>query len=122
MCADYAESDRNWRTIGTVVGVAKEIDASPGQVTLNWLGNRPGVTAPIFGARTMEQLTESLMAADLALNEEATAILDVVSAPISGGYPNAAFGSGPRARWMRHGTPAPGQPYLGGSTHPLGHL
>jgi len=33
---------------------------SPAQVALRWLMQQPGVTTPIFGARTMEQLDENL--------------------------------------------------------------
>ena len=33
-----------------------ETGKTPAQVALNWLLHRPGVTAPIIGARTMDQL------------------------------------------------------------------
>jgi hypothetical protein len=47
---------------------------------------RPGITAPIIGARTPEQLNETLGALDLRLSSEATARLDAASA-IELGYP-----------------------------------
>ncbi len=122
MSAEYAESDRNWATIATVTRIAQEVGATPAQVALSWLAHRPGVTAPIFGARTVEQLTDNLGAADLTLDDEHTAALDAVSAPAPGGYPYGAFGAGQRDRWLQDGTPAPGPVVAGGSDHPLGRL
>ncbi|WP_353633870.1 aldo/keto reductase [Halobacterium sp. NMX12-1] len=50
--------------------VADEVDASPAQVALTWLTHRDGVTAPIVGARTVDQLEENLAAADIDLSDE----------------------------------------------------
>jgi len=96
--AEYASSERNWQTIDTVVKVAKEISATPAQVSLSWLASRPGVTAPIFGARTLAQLKDGLGAADLTLNAEVTKALNEVSTPVPGGYPYGEFGRGQRTR------------------------
>ena len=118
--AEYAESDRNWATIEAVCAVAKEIGATPSQVALSWIADRPGVTAPIFGARNLDQLEENLGAVDLTLDADATAKLEEVSRPTPGGYPYGAFGQGQRNRDIGDGTPAPGVPVAGGSDHPLG--
>src|SRR6056297_966712 len=50
--------------------VAEEVDATPAQTALAWLEHREGVTAPIVGARTVEQLDENLAAADIDLSDE----------------------------------------------------
>lgn len=50
--------------------VAEEVDASPAQTALAWLMHRDGVTAPIVGARTVDQLDENLAAADIDLTDE----------------------------------------------------
>jgi len=50
--------------------VADEVDASPAQTALAWLMHRDGVTAPIVGARTTEQLEENLAAATIDLSDE----------------------------------------------------
>ncbi|MFW5918940.1 MAG: aldo/keto reductase [archaeon] len=50
--------------------VADEVDATPAQTALAWLMHRSGVTAPIVGARTVEQLEENLAAASIDLSEE----------------------------------------------------
>lgn len=118
--AEYAVSDRNWATIDAVVRIAKEIGATPAQVALSWVADQPGVTAPIFGARTVEQLRENLGAANLHLDAEAKAKLDAISAPQSGGYPYGAFGAAQRARAF-DGSPGVQALTATGSDAPLGH-
>ncbi|MER5741410.1 aldo/keto reductase [Streptomyces sp. NPDC002262] len=49
---------------------------APGEVGLAWLLTRPGVTGPIVGPRTPEQLTGALRALELELGEELLAELD----------------------------------------------
>ncbi|MFJ3194870.1 aldo/keto reductase [Streptomyces griseoviridis] len=118
--AEYASLDRNWATIGEVVRVAGERGATPAQVALSWIADRPGVTAPIFGARTLAQLHDSVAAADLTLDDEAAAALEKVSAPAPGGYPYGAFGTTQRDRRLRGGSQAQGELVAEGSDHPLG--
>ncbi|MCX4691816.1 aldo/keto reductase [Streptomyces sp. NBC_01408] len=50
----------------------------PGEVALAWLLTRPGVTGPIVGPRTPEQLASALRAVELELSEEVLAGLDEV--------------------------------------------
>jgi aryl-alcohol dehydrogenase-like predicted oxidoreductase len=64
-----------------VVEVAKERGASPAQVALAWLLDRPAVTSVIIGARTTEQFLDNLGAADLSLSQEELARLEEVSRP-----------------------------------------
>jgi aryl-alcohol dehydrogenase (NADP+) len=117
--AEYAESDQNWNTIETVVKIAREIGVSPAQVALSWLSNRPSVVAPIFGARSVAHLRDNLGAADLHLPVDATAELEKVSTPRSGGYPYGAFGTAQRSRSIDGSAPL--QKVVGkGSAAPLG--
>jgi aryl-alcohol dehydrogenase-like predicted oxidoreductase len=74
---EYANCDRNWATIDAVVRIAKESGATPAQVALSWIADRPGVIAPIVGARTVEHLRNNLGAAELTLDDEATAVVDL---------------------------------------------
>ena len=108
---EYASSDRNWATIEAVVRIAKEINRTPAQVALSWLADRPGVVAPIVGARTVDHLKNNLGAWDLTLSTEATEELARVSAPQSNGYPYGLFGQWQRGRDLHDGVPAPGMPY-----------
>ncbi|KUM72519.1 aldo/keto reductase [Streptomyces curacoi] len=50
----------------------------PGEVALAWLLTRPGVTGPIVGPRTAEQLDSALRATKLELSEELLAGLDAI--------------------------------------------
>ncbi|MFB7282462.1 aldo/keto reductase [Streptomyces hydrogenans] len=51
---------------------------APGEVGLAWLLTRPGVTGPIVGPRTPEQLAGALRALELELSEELLAELDAI--------------------------------------------
>jgi magnesium transporter len=53
-------TERTWSVLDELFAVADETSKSPAQVALNWLLQRPGVTAPIIGARNMEQLDRNL--------------------------------------------------------------
>ncbi|QHC25932.1 aldo/keto reductase [Streptomyces sp. GS7] len=50
----------------------------PGEVALAWLLTRPGVTGPIVGPRTADQLASALRALELALSKELLASLDEI--------------------------------------------
>ncbi|PSK50928.1 L-glyceraldehyde 3-phosphate reductase [Streptomyces sp. 111WW2] len=50
----------------------------PGEAALAWLLTRPGVTGPIVGPRTAEQLASALRAVELELSRELLAGLDEV--------------------------------------------
>lgn len=92
--------DQNWATLEMVREVATRVGATPSQVALSWVINRPGVTAPIVGARTLEQLEGNLVAADLDLDGGSTALLDDVSAPTPDDYPYGPLGVKQRGRYM----------------------
>jgi len=97
---DLAAKDQNWDTLDAVRGIADKLGVTPSQVSLSWLTNRPGVTAPIIGAKTLEQLEDNIAAADLELGEEATTLLDEVSAPTPNDYPYGPFGTKQRDRYI----------------------
>lgn len=65
-----------------VEGVARAADGlgwTPLQVSLAWVRDREGVTAPIVGARTAAQLKSALDSEELTLPAEITSALDDVS-------------------------------------------
>jgi len=77
------------RSAGIVEAVATAADGlgtSPLAVALAWVRDRPGVAAPIVGARTVGQLLGSLHVEELTLPESIRYALDDVSAPTLG-YP-----------------------------------
>jgi aryl-alcohol dehydrogenase-like predicted oxidoreductase len=73
-------SEKNLAIAEAVAGVAASLGKTASQVALAWVIGQPGVTSPIFGARTLEQLEDNLGAADLALPEEARKRLEEASA------------------------------------------
>lgn len=72
-------TERTWDIVDELSAVAEEIDKSPAQTALNWLLQRPAVTAPIIGARTLEQLNGNLGASGWTLSQEYMARLTTVS-------------------------------------------
>ncbi len=95
----YARYDnpRNWRIIGAVREVAAETGATCAQVSLAWLIHKPVVSAVIFGARTVDQVTDNAAAAELSLSPEQMTRLDEASA-FDVGYPYD-FMSRIQGRW-----------------------
>jgi aryl-alcohol dehydrogenase-like predicted oxidoreductase len=72
-------TERNLAVAETVRWVAEETGRTPAQVALNWVLHRPGVTAPLLGARTAEQLEDNLGAAGWQLDPEHADTLDRAS-------------------------------------------
>jgi aryl-alcohol dehydrogenase-like predicted oxidoreductase len=58
--ASRFENDRARRIVAALESVAGSVNKSVPQVALNWLLANPAVTAPIVGARSVDQLTENL--------------------------------------------------------------
>jgi aryl-alcohol dehydrogenase-like predicted oxidoreductase len=85
----YAD-ERSRRIVDAVATAADGLGVAPGQVALAWLRDRPGVIAPILGARTAEQLKDALSSEDLELPDEITEALDDISEPPAS-YPEAGW-------------------------------
>lgn len=67
---------RGLRILGVLDEVAAAHHATPAQVALAWVMARPGITAPIASATSVEQLRELMGAAELKLDDTAMAALD----------------------------------------------
>jgi aryl-alcohol dehydrogenase-like predicted oxidoreductase len=67
----------------------KEVGEKPADVALAWLLANPAVTAPIIGPRTLDQLTGSLRALEIKLDEEAMKKLDEIWPGPGGEAPEA---------------------------------
>ena len=72
--------------VEAVATAAEGLGVSPLEVALAWVRDRPGVVAPVLGARTVGQLLGALQTEEIELPPEIRAALDDVSAPGSG-YP-----------------------------------
>jgi aryl-alcohol dehydrogenase-like predicted oxidoreductase len=84
--------DEALRTVDVLVETAGELGKSPAQVALSWLLHDDRITAPIIGARTVEQVEDNLGAADWDLPEDAWQKL-TDAMPLKYGYPKEWMGS-----------------------------
>ena len=51
------------------VAIAKELGVHPATLAVAWVAAHPAVTAPLLGARSVQQLEPSLAAAELTLDD-----------------------------------------------------
>ncbi|MGZ4465489.1 MAG: aldo/keto reductase [Nocardioides sp.] len=72
-------NDRSAHVVEAVARAAEGLGWTPLEVALAWVRDRPGVTAPILGARTAQQLRGALGAEELTLPAEIVDALDDVS-------------------------------------------
>jgi aryl-alcohol dehydrogenase-like predicted oxidoreductase len=72
--------------VESVMTAATGLGVSPVEIALAWVRDRPGVVAPILGARTVGQLLGALASEDVTLPAEIGRALDDVSS-IGYGYP-----------------------------------
>ncbi|QPM89557.1 aldo/keto reductase [Pseudooceanicola algae] len=70
---------RGMRILTALDEVAQYSRATPAEVALAWLRQRPGVTAPIASASSERQLDSLIRAADLTLSEAAMELLNKAS-------------------------------------------
>ncbi|MER6034427.1 MULTISPECIES: aldo/keto reductase [unclassified Streptomyces] len=68
--------------VDAVATAADGLAVTPLQVALAWVRDRPGVAAPVVGARNAQQLTAALSVEALSLPDEICRALDDVSAPV----------------------------------------
>jgi aryl-alcohol dehydrogenase-like predicted oxidoreductase len=71
----------DWAIVETVEEIATERGVSMAEVGLAWLLSRPGVTAPIIGATTLDQLEAAIRAISLTLTPEEIAALEAPYTP-----------------------------------------
>jgi aryl-alcohol dehydrogenase-like predicted oxidoreductase len=81
-------TERSLAIADAVKEIAAEIGRSPSQVALAWTLVNDAVTAPIMGARTLEQFEDNLGALDVRLNDDQRGRLAAASA-IDLGFPHA---------------------------------
>jgi aryl-alcohol dehydrogenase-like predicted oxidoreductase len=77
-------NERGLRILATLDEVAKQLNSTPARVAIAWLIARPGVTAPIASATSVEQLTDLVEATRLKLDAPAIERLNQASASASG--------------------------------------
>lgn len=91
--------ERAFNILDLLAELALDLDTTPARVALAWLVRRPGVTAPILGSRTLDQLEENLRALQVSLSADQIARLDDASKPrlafpasLLSGFESATYG------------------------------
>lgn len=72
-------TDEGFAVIETLERIAQTHNATPAQIALAWLVTNPVITSAIIGARTQEQLAETIKGAEISLSEADMAALNKVS-------------------------------------------
>ena len=87
-------TDAFWSAIDQFVALAAEKSIAPSQLALAWCINQPGITSPIIGPRTMEQLEDNLTAAAIDLTDADREAIDQIFPPgrMLSPFYNADFG------------------------------
>ena len=74
-------------TIEAYEKLSADLGHEPTNVALGWLLSRPGVTAPIIGPRTLDQLDSALGALDVEFDKATLGRLDELFPPVGQGGP-----------------------------------
>ena len=79
----YAErvTERGIQTGNRFVELAQSFGLSPAQLGVLWVKEQPGITAPLIGPRTMEQLEHFLPVLEMTLEEDVRTACDVLVPP-----------------------------------------
>lgn len=104
----YAKSDPSNRVNKTSCRVVARLAALAGkngmtvtELSLGWVASAPGVTVPIVGARTPEQLEQAVRAAQTKIGPKLMARIDTIVPPASVTVPYYSADFGPNARpWV----------------------
>ncbi len=74
-------TDPAFQVLSTVESLATKKGCTPSQLSLAWCGQQPGVTSPIIGPRTLEQLEDNLGSIKVEVLHEDRKRIDQVSQP-----------------------------------------
>jgi aryl-alcohol dehydrogenase-like predicted oxidoreductase len=74
-------SDRAYDVVETLEKIGKKKGCTPSQIALAWCKDQPGITSPIIGPRTMEQLEDNLGSMAVEITAEDSSAIDAVIPP-----------------------------------------
>ena len=81
--------DSDFAVADAAAAIARERSVTPAQIACAWILQAPGVTAPIIGPRTRQQLESSLRALEISLDQEVLEQLDRIFPGPGGPAPEA---------------------------------
>jgi len=73
------EEERQLKSIEAFLELAKTNNYHPVSLAIAWVGGHTGVTAPIIGARSIEQLKPSLASVDIEMTTDLRSTIDALS-------------------------------------------
>ncbi len=73
------EDERAYKAMDVVKAIAVAHETSPAQIALAWLLHQPTITAPIIGARRVDQLEQVIGATEIELSEDQIERLNVAT-------------------------------------------
>jgi aryl-alcohol dehydrogenase-like predicted oxidoreductase len=79
--ANRRVTEKTWNILALLQEMADNKNCSVSQLALAWNMAQPGVTAPIIGPRTFEQVEDNLGAVEVQMTKEDFARIDEVAAP-----------------------------------------
>ncbi|HOZ46920.1 MAG TPA: aldo/keto reductase [Candidatus Hydrogenedentes bacterium] len=79
MYKERYKSQQYWTVAEAFAGYAREHGYSPAALAVAWVASHPAVTAPILGARSLEQLNDTLGCLDIELDQQARATVSALS-------------------------------------------
>jgi len=82
-CSIYAErvTSRGVEAGARFSAIADRFGKTPGQLALTWCKDQPGITSPIVGPRTLEQLQQLLPVLEMSLSAEERSACDEINPP-----------------------------------------
>ncbi len=80
---DRRATPEAFTVIEGVVALAAEKGCTPSQLALAWVAAQPGITAPIIGPRTREQLIDNLGATAVKITDQDRARFDTFAPPLA---------------------------------------
>jgi aryl-alcohol dehydrogenase-like predicted oxidoreductase len=94
------DNERALEAVEKYTAFCEEREVAPSQFALAWCCAQPGVTSPIIGPRTMEQLEDNLAALAVKVTEEDHRRINQLFEP--GAHVSAYYQAewGPNARWQ----------------------
>lgn len=100
---DRPITDRAFHVIEAHIAHANDVGCTASQLALAWNAAQPGVTAPIIGPRTLQQLIDNLGAADVDLRPEDFTRIDSIAPPMTAAMPyyDAALATDMRPNLLR---------------------
>ena len=73
-------NERGFRILKALDQLARQLNSNPAGIALAWLISRPGITAPIASATSLEQLNDLINATSLELDQSSIELLNEASA------------------------------------------